>query len=100
MKLTATTTSTSLKDLIATADPTALSLIEKKRIQNELMWAYGVEIMRDSGDIYVETILDEARTIDWRPVNTTAPIFAFNCMELANIYVIASADTDFYISIL
>ena len=45
MKLTSTTTSTSLYDLIKTADSTALSLIENKRIKNELNWGYWVEIV-------------------------------------------------------
>ena len=98
MKLTATTTSTSLYDLIKTADSTAMSKIESKRIQNELNWAYWVELLRDEDDIYIETILDTATT-DSRPLNETAPIFAFNCSDLNNIKIIAESNSDFYCSI-
>lgn len=96
MKLTATTSSTSLFDLIQTANPTAIDLIEEKRIWNELNWQFGVEIKRDSADIYVETILDEATT-DSRPVDSDTPIFAFNCKDIHNVYIYWS--WDFYISI-
>lgn len=96
MKLTATTTSTSLFDLIETANSDAIALIEKKRIWNELNWQFGVEIRKDSDDIYVETILDEATT-DSRPVDDTTPIFAFNCADIHNVYIYWSGD--FYISI-
>ena len=96
MLLTATTTSTSLFDLIETTDSTAIEKIEKKRIWNELNWMFGVEIKRASDDIYVETILDEATT-DSRPVDEDTPIFAFNCKDIHDVYIYG--DGDFYISI-
>lgn len=96
MKLTATTTSTSLYDLIQTADSTAIAKIEKKKIWNELNWMYGVEIKRASSDIYVETILNEADT-DSRPVDSTTPIMSFNCQSLHDIFIYWEGD--FYISI-
>lgn len=96
MKLTSTTTSTSLYDLIKTADSTALSLIENKRIKNELNWGYWVEIVYAWNEIHVETILDEAST-NSRPVNSTLPIFAFNCKDIHDIYVYWA--WDFYLSI-
>lgn len=86
MKLTSTTTSTSLYDLIQAQQPTALQLIEDKRIKNELMGAYGVEIAHAGDTINVETILDEA-TADSRPVSSDLPIFAFNCKEIKDIYI-------------
>lgn len=98
MKLTATTTSTSLYDLIKTANADALKLIENKRIKNELNWSYWVELLRKEDDIYIETILDTATT-NSRPLNETAPIFAFNCMDLTNIKIIAESNSDFYCSI-
>ena len=98
MKLTATTTSTSLYDLIKTANADALKLIENKRIKNELNWSYWVELLRKEDDIYIETILDTATT-NSRPLNETAPIFAFNCMDLINIKIIAESNSDFYCSI-
>lgn len=91
MKITSTTTSTSLFDLIQTADADALSLIEKKRIQNELMWTYWVEIAYTGDTVYVETILDEATT-DSRPVSSDLPIFAFNCKDIKQVYVYWSWD--------
>jgi hypothetical protein len=42
--------------------------------------------MKDSADIYVETVLDEA-SADSRPVNDTAPIFAFNIDNLDKVYI-------------
>lgn len=95
MKLTATTTSTSLYDLIDATD-WAIARIEKNRIGNELNWMYGVEIKRAEADIYVETILDEADT-DSRPVDESTPIFAFNCQSLQNIFIYW--EWDFYVSI-
>lgn len=96
MKLTATTTSTSLYDLIETADPTVIERITKNTIWNELNWMYGVEIKRKEADVYVETILDEATT-DSRPVDESTPIFAFNCQSLQNIFIYW--EWDFYVSI-
>lgn len=96
MKLTATTTSTSLYDLIETADPTAMARIEKNSILNEKNWMYWVEIKRKETDIYVETILWTADT-DSRPVDEATPIFAFNCQSLQNVFVYG--EWDFYISI-
>lgn len=89
MKLTSTTTSTSLYDLIETQYPTALPLIEEKRIKNELMGGYGVEIAYAGDTINVETVLDEADT-DSRPVSSDLPIFAFNCKEIKDIYIYGS----------
>ena len=96
MKLTATTTSTSLYDLIETADSTAIERISKNTIWNELNWMYWVEIKRADADIYVETILDTADT-DSRPVDETTPIFAFNYNNLQNIFIYW--EWDFYVSI-
>lgn len=96
MKLTATTTSTSLYDLIETADPTAIERISKNTIWNELNWMYWVEIKRKEADVYVETILDTATT-DSRPVDEATPIFAFNCNNLQNIFIYW--EWDFYVSI-
>lgn len=96
MKLTATTTSTSLYDLIEAKDATLITKIEQKKIGNEKNGLYGVEIKRDSADVYVETILDEATT-DSRPVDEDTPIFAFNCQDIHNVYVYWN--WDFYISI-
>lgn len=96
MLLTATTTSTSLYDLIETADSTAIAKIEKKKIWNELNGMYWVEIKRKTADINVETILNTADT-DSRPVDEATPIFAFNCNSLHDIYIYW--DWDFYISI-
>ena len=95
MKLTATTTSTSLYDLID-ATSWAIAKIENKKIWNEKNWVYWVEIKRKEADIYVETILDTATT-DSRPVDEWTPVFAFNCQDLHNIYVYW--EWDFYISI-
>ena len=91
MKITATTTSTSLFDLIQTADADALSLIEKKRIQNEMMGTYWVEISYIWDDVYVETILDTANT-DSRPVSSDLPIFAFNCKDIKQVYIYGNWD--------
>ena len=96
MKLTATTTSTSLYDLIETADATALDLIEKKRINRDRAGNYGVEIAYTGNDVYVETILDTASE-DSRPVNSTLPIFAFNCADIHDVYI--CGDWDFSLSI-
>ena len=96
MKLTSTTTSTSLWDLIEAQEPTALDLIEKKRINRDRAWNYGVEIAYAWDEINVETILDEADS-DSRPVNSDLPIFAFNCADIHNIYIYW--EWDFYLSI-
>lgn len=95
MKLTATAQSTSLFDLINAVD-WAIEKIESKKVWNELNWMYWVEIKRDSSDVYVETVLDEA-TADSRPVDETTPIFAFNCQDLNDVFIMW--DGDFYISI-
>lgn len=91
MKLTSTTTSTSLFDLIEATDPTVLDLIEKKRINRDRSGNYGVEIAYTGDDIYVETILDAADT-DSRPVNSDLPIFAFNCKDIHDVYVYGAWD--------
>lgn len=97
MKLTATTTSTSLQDLIKAYDETnstdAFNTVMKRQWTNE--W-FGIEIMKDSSDVYVETILDEAST-DSRPVNDTAPVFAFNIDSLDKVFIYWSGD--FFLSI-
>lgn len=85
MKLTATTTSTSLWDLIKTAYPDAIDTVKKKK------WNYWVEIAYTWNDVYVETILDEA-TSDSRPVNATMPIFAFNVSNIQDVYIYGSWD--------
>lgn len=96
MKITATTTSTSLKELIETADSDAMALIEKKRINRDRTGTYWVEIAYTGADVYVETILDEA-TSDSRPVTSDLPIFAFNCQYINNVYIYW--DWDFSLSI-
>lgn len=96
MKLTSTTTSTSLYELIRTTNPQAIRLIEEKRIKNELNWGYWVEIVYAWSEINVETILNEASS-NSRPVNSTLPIFAFNCKDIHDIYIYGS--WDFYLSI-
>ena len=96
MKITATTTSTSLFDLIQTADADALSLIEKKRINWDRAGNYWVEIAYTGADVYVETILNEA-TSDSRPVTSDLPIFAFNCSDIKEVYIYW--DWDFSLSI-
>ena len=85
MKLTATTTSTSLWDLIKTADQDAINAVKKHNLN------YGVEIAFTWNDVYVETILDEA-TSDSRPVNATLPVFAFNCLDIQKVYIYGSGD--------
>ena len=85
MKLTATTTSTSLWDLIKTADQDAINAVKKHNLN------YGVEIAYTWNDVYVETILDEA-TSDSRPVNSTLPVFAFNCLDIQKVYIYGSGD--------
>ena len=91
MKITSTTTSTSLFDLIEAQNSTALDLIENKRINRDRSGNYGVEIAYVWDDIYVETILDEATT-DSRPVSSDLPIFAFNCKDIHNVYVYGAWD--------
>lgn len=95
MKLTATTTSTSLFDLVNSVE-WAIEKIEQKKIWNELNGMFGVEIKRIDADIYVETILDEA-TENSRPVDSDTPIFAFNCKDIHNVYIYG--EWDFYVSI-
>ena len=97
MKLTATTTSTSLQDLIRAYDETNSTEVLKTIYARDWtsLW-FGIEIMKDSADIYVETVLDEAST-DSRPVNDTAPIFAFNIDSLDKVFIYGS--WDFFLSI-
>lgn len=87
MKLTATTTSTSLQDLIKAYDKanstTVFDDIMKRQWTN--LW-FGIEIMKDSTDINVETILDTA-SANSRPVNDTAPVFAFNIDSLEKVFI-------------
>lgn len=85
MKLTATTTSTSLWDLIKATDPTVIDKIKKSR------WNYGVEIAYIWNDVYVETIKNQASS-DSRPVNSSLPLFAFNCANIQDIYIYWSGD--------
>jgi len=96
MKLTSTTTSTSLYDLIEAQNSDALALIESKRIKNEKQGGFGVEIAYAGDTVYVETILDEADS-DSRPVSSDLPIFAFNCKEIQDVYIYGA--WDFYLSI-
>jgi hypothetical protein len=42
--------------------------------------------MRDSSDVNVETILNEA-SANSRPVNETAPVFAFNIDDLKKVFI-------------
>lgn len=97
MKLTATTTSTSLQDLIKAYDETNSTEVLKNVFERQWtnLW-FGIEIMKDSADIYVETVLDEA-TANSRPVNDTAPIFAFNIDNLDKVYIYWN--WDFFLSI-
>ena len=97
MKLTATTTSTSLQDLIKAYDETNSTEVLKNVFERQwtTLW-FGIEIMKDSADIYVETVLDEA-SADSRPVNDTAPIFAFNIDSLDKVFIYGS--WDFFLSI-
>lgn len=87
MKLTATTTSTSLQDLIKAYDETnstnVLESVLKRQWTNLWFW---IEIMRDSADIYVETVLPEA-SANSRPVTETTPIFAFNIDSLEKVFI-------------
>lgn len=87
MKLTATTTSTSLLDLIKAYDATNSTTVAKdiydKQWTNMGFW---IEIMRDSSDVNVETILNEA-SANSRPVNETAPVFAFNIDDLKKVFI-------------
>ena len=97
MKLTATTTSTSLKDLVLAYDKANNTEVLKSIYARE--WTslgFWIEIMKDSADIYVETVLDEA-SADSRPVNDTAPIFAFNIDNLDKVYIYWN--WDFFLSI-
>lgn len=99
MKLTATTTSTSLEELLETAEPGVLEIIESKRIQNEKIWNFRVEIMfawGENDELNVELILNTADG-DSRPVNASNPVFAFECMHLRDVQIYGSSD--FYVSI-
>lgn len=92
MKLSATTTSSSIVDLIN--DDEVLTLIEAKRNANEPI---EIEISVWSWDsIFVETIDDEASTTDSYEVTST---FRFKTYQLDQVFVIASDSTDFNIQI-
>lgn len=92
MKLSATTTSSSIVDLIN--DDEVLTLIEAKRNANEPI---EIEISVWSWDsVFVETISDEASTTDSYEVTNT---FRFKTYQLDQVFVIANDSTDFNIQI-
>lgn len=87
MKLTATTTSTSLQDLIKAYDAAnGTDVLNSIHSREWTSLGFGVEIMRDSADIYVETVLLEA-SANSRPVTETTPIFAFNIDALDKVFI-------------
>lgn len=91
MKLTASTESTSLAELIW-AD--WLALIESKRWANKPV---EIEISVASGDsIFLETIDDEAKTTDSYEITST---FRFKTFWFDNVFVIASDSVDFLIQV-
>ena len=87
MQLTATTTSTSLQDLIKAYDATnGTDVLNSIYSRNWTSQGFGVEILRDAADIYVETVLLEA-SADSRPVTEATPIFAFNIDALDKVFI-------------
>lgn len=96
MRLTATTTSTSLQDLIKAYDEAnSTNVFWNIMTRAGINWIK-VEIMRDNTDVYVETVLDEASS-DSRPVDSTNNIFKFTTNSLDNVFVYGS--WEFIISI-
>ena len=91
MKLTASTESTSLAELIW-AD--WLALIESKRWLNEPV---EIQISVASWDsVFIETIDEEADTTESLEITST---FRFKTFWFENVFVIASDSTDFYIQV-
>lgn len=97
MKLTATTTSTSLYDLIETQEPEALELIEAKVIKGWTFWNYWVEVCYLDAEVGFETVLEQAVSGECRTISSSLPTFAFNTTDLRNIQVVWG--WDFIISI-
>ena len=96
MRLTATTTSTSLLDLIKAYDETnSTNVFWNIMTRAGINWI-NIEIMRDDADVYVETVLGEASS-DSRPVDSTNNIFKFATNSLDNVFVYGS--WEFIISI-
>lgn len=92
MKLSATTESTSIAELID--DEEVLNVIEAKREANEQS---EFEIAVGSWDsIFIETIDDTASTSDSFEITST---FRFKTFDLAQVFVIASDSTDFFITL-
>lgn len=92
MKLSATTVSASIAELIN--DDAVLEAIEAKRQANQPI---EVEISVGSGDsIFLETIDDEASTTD--SIEVTSSI-RFKTFDLWQVFVIASESTDFFITL-
>ena len=96
MRLTATSTSTSLQALIKAYDETnSTNVFWNIMARAGINWI-NIEIMRDDADVYVETVLDEADS-DSRPVDSTNNIFKFNTNSLDNVFIYGS--WEFIISI-
>ena len=96
MRLTATTTSTSLEALIKAYDESNSTNVFWSIMARAGMNWLNIEIMRDDADVYVETVLDEADS-DSRPVDSSNNTFKFTANSLANIFVYGS--WEFIISI-
>lgn len=96
MRLTATSTSTSLQALIKAYDETNSTNVLEWLSARAGIWGFNVEIMRDDKDVYVETVLSEADS-DSRPVDSTNNIFKFTTNSLDNVFVYGS--WEFIISI-
>lgn len=87
MKITSTTTSTSLYDLIETANPWYFENQNySSKMKHGNVW---IEIAYIGDTVYVETMTDEA-TSDSRPISADLPIFAFVCEDLKNVFVYGS----------
>ena len=96
MRLTATTTSTSLEALIKAYDETNTSNVFGNLLARAGINWFNIEIMRDDADIYVETVINEASS-DSRPVDSTNNIFKFTANSLDKVFVYGS--WEFIISI-
>ena len=90
MKLTSTTTSTSLYDLIEAQHPEVLKLIEAKVIKGWSFGNYWVEFCYNWSEIEFETIYDTAIAGEWRKITETLPTLAFNVTDLRNVKVIGA----------
>ena len=96
MRLTATSTSTSLQALIKAYDETnSTNVFWNIMARAGINWI-NIEIMRDDADVYIETVLDEADS-DSRPVDSTNNTFKFTTNSLDNVFVYGS--WEFIISI-